>query len=97
MVPAWAGTAPPMTDHVGEPSPKTAENDPPAANRPVAESPGSPEPKAPEPADAAGRVANDPSVKEHGLVPEALQCSPGKPDGEVDTGDKRRHPDRLFS
>jgi len=50
------------------------------------------------PADAAaGRVANDPSVKEHGLVPEALQCPQGKPDGEVDTGDKRRHPATLFS
>ncbi|MGN6474489.1 MAG: hypothetical protein ACTHK4_12690 [Mycobacteriales bacterium] len=86
-----------MTDSDMSPSPKTAENDPPAANRPVAESPGSPEPKPADPTDASGRVANDPSVKEHGLVHEALQCSQGKPDGEVDTGDKRRHPDRLFS
>ncbi len=78
-------------------APKNAENDPPAANRPVPESPGSPEPKPPEPADAAGRVANDPSVKGHGLVPEALQCPHGKPDGEVDTGDKREHPAALFS
>ena len=78
-------------------APKTAENDPPAANRPVAESPGSPKPKPPEPADVAGRVANDPSVKKHGLVPEELQCAQGKPDGEVDTGDKREHPASLFS
>jgi hypothetical protein len=78
-------------------APKTAENDPPAADRPVAESPGSPPPKLPEPADAAGRAANDPSVKEHGLVPEALQAPRGKPDGEVDTGNRSRPPASLFS
>lgn len=78
-------------------APKVSETDPPAADRPVAESPGSPPPKPPEPADAAGRAANDPSVKEHGLVPEALQCPPGKPDGEVDTGSRNRPPSSLFS
>jgi hypothetical protein len=86
-----------MTDRDGRPSPKNAENDPPAANRPVAESPGSPEPKPPEPAHASGRAANDPSVKEHGLVPESPQCAQGKPDGEVDTGDNRPRPAGLFS
>jgi hypothetical protein len=78
-------------------APKTAPDDPPAANRPVAESPGSPPPKLPEPADAAGRVANDPSVKEHGLVPEALQAPRGKPDGEVDTGNRNGSLGGLFS
>ncbi|HVT21294.1 MAG TPA: hypothetical protein VHE57_07905 [Mycobacteriales bacterium] len=77
--------------------PKRSETDPPAADRPVAESPGSPPPRVAEPADAAGRVANDPSVKEHGLVHEALQCAHGKPDGEVDTGTRGRPPARLFS
>jgi hypothetical protein len=86
-----------MTDSEVSPSPKNAENDPPAANRPVAESPGSPEPKPSEPADAAGRAANDPSVKERGLVPEALQCAQGKPDGEVDTGNKRPRSAGLFN
>jgi hypothetical protein len=86
-----------MSDTEIGPAPKRSENDPPAADRPVAESPGSPPPKPPEPADAAGRAANDPSVKEQGLVPEALQCAPGKPDGEVDTGDNRPRPAGLFS
>ena len=78
-------------------APKTSETDPPAADGPVDESPGSPPPKLPDPEDAAGRAANDPSVKEHGLVPEALQCPPGKPDGEVDTGNRQRPPASLFS
>lgn len=87
-----------MTDRdVMAGAPKTAEDDPPAADRPVAESPGSPPPKLPEPEHAAGRAANDPSVKEHGLVPEALQCSHGKPDGEVDTGNRNRPPASLFA
>lgn len=77
-----------MSDVEGPP--KTSENDPPAADRPVAESPGSPPERAPEPAHAAGRAANDPSVKEQGLVPEALQAPRGKPDGEVDTGNRSR-------
>jgi hypothetical protein len=66
------------------PEPKTSENDPPAANRPVAESPGSPEPKEPDPVDAKGRAANDPSQSRN-PVPEASQVSTGKPDGEVST------------
>lgn len=86
-----------MTDAMASPAPKRAENDPPAADRPVAESPGNSPPRPIEPADAAGRMANDPSVKEHGLVPEALQCAHGKPDGEVDTGNRDRHRASLFS
>jgi hypothetical protein len=86
-----------MTEQAMAGAPKTAENDPPAADRPVAESPGSPPPRLAEPADAAGRVANDPSVKEHGLVPEALQAPRGKPDGEVDTGNRNGSPGGLFS
>lgn len=87
-----------MTEPESSPPPKRSETDPPAANRPTAESKGGdPPPKPVEPADAAGRTANDPSVKEHGLVHEALQCAPGKPDGEVDTGNRRDHPASLFS
>jgi hypothetical protein len=77
--------------------PKTSESDPPAANRPVEEGSGSPPPRLPEPADAAGRKANDPSVKEQGLVPEAMQVSRGKPDGEVDTGNRNRPAADLFA
>jgi len=86
-----------MTDRdAGGGAPKTSETDPPAADGPVAESPGSPPAKPLDLTDAAGRAANDPSVKEHGLVPEALQASRGKPDGEVDTGNRDRPPARLF-
>jgi hypothetical protein len=65
--------------------PKSSENDPPAANRPVAESPGSPDPRPQEPEDAAGRSANDPSLSHANVVAETFQAPPGKPDGEVDT------------
>lgn len=85
-----------MTEPDPGPAPKNAENDPPAANRPVAESPGSPEPKPPEPADAAGRAANDPSMQQGGLVPEVLQTAPGKPDGEVDTSGGRQPAGGMF-
>ncbi|HEX3705669.1 MAG TPA: hypothetical protein VHV76_03485 [Mycobacteriales bacterium] len=75
-----------MTDASPTPvEPKSSENDPPAANRPVAESPGSPEPKPVEVKDAAGRAANDPSSSPAAGVTKAPQVPPGKPDGEVDT------------
>ncbi|HVT64013.1 MAG TPA: hypothetical protein VHD81_02550 [Mycobacteriales bacterium] len=85
-----------MADQPGV-APKTSETDPPAADRPVEESPGSPPPKPFEAKDAAGRAANDPSLTER-VVPEALQASRGKPDGEVDTGNRNRPPaEGLFS
>lgn len=65
--------------------PKSDENDPPAANRPVEEVSGDPPPKPSEPRDAAGRAANDPSVSHAAGVTEVFQAPPGKPDGEVDT------------
>ena len=58
---------------------------------------GAPEHAETDPPNEAGRVANDPSVKKHGLVPEALQCPHGKPDGEVDTGNRNRPPASLFA
>jgi hypothetical protein len=73
------------TDAVSTPEPKSSENDPPAANRPVSESPGSPAPKPTESKDAAGRAANDPSLSGASVPTEAFQAPPGKPDGEVDT------------
>lgn len=76
--------------------PKTSPSDPPAANQPVDDSSGSPPPRLTEPADAAGRNANDPSVKGNRLVPEARQVSRGKPDGEVDTGNRRQPAKGLF-
>jgi hypothetical protein len=85
-----------MTDTEPGAAPKNAENDPPAANRPVAESPGSPPPKPAEPVHASGRQANDPSRKQHGLVPEVVQAVPGKPDGEVATGRPARGAGGLF-
>ena len=78
-------------------APKTSETEPPAANRPVEGSEGDPPPRLPDPADAAGRNANDPSVKEQGLVHEAVQAPPRKPDGEVDTGRRRDKQPRRSS
>ena len=65
--------------------PKSDENDPPAANRPSGESAGSPPDKPAEPTNAAGRMANDPSLSHARGVHEVFQAPPGKPDGEVDT------------
>jgi hypothetical protein len=65
--------------------PKSDENDPPAADRPVSEVEGNPPPKPGEPRDAAGRAANDPSAPPAAGVTGVVQAPRGKPDGEVDT------------
>jgi hypothetical protein len=75
-----------------EPAPKESENDPPAADQPVADSPGSPPASGEAPHRTAGRVANDPSLTQDALAQEVMQVPPGKPDGEVDTATAVSHP-----
>jgi hypothetical protein len=75
-----------MKEREADVSPKSSEQDPPAANQPSGGADLGEDSNAKQTQtkpDAAG--ANEPHPAADGTTPDASQVPPGKPDGEVDT------------